>query len=268
MGELDQLLATVDTSVPHSARVWDYLLGGKNNFQVDREIGTQVLGIFPQLRDSADADRGFLRRAVTHLVRDAGIRQLLDVGTGLPTVNNTHEVAQGLAPDCRIVYVDNDPMVLAHARAVLTTTRQGRTDYLHADVRDPAGILRAAARTLDATRPVALMMLGVMNYVIDDAEAYASVAALVAALAPGSYLVLSHPTAELHSDAIAASIQVYNATGAAPLRTRSRAELLRFFDGLQLLEPGVVSCSRWRPDVAEPGAPGEVTQYCAVARKP
>jgi len=268
MGELSQLLATVDTSVPHAARFWDYLLGGKNNFQVDREAGRRVLEVFPQLRDSAGADRRFLRRSVTHLVRDRGIRQLLDVGAGLPTVDNTHEVAQRLVPDCRVVYVDNDPMVLAHARAVLTSTPQGLVDYVRADVRDAAGILREAARTLEPARPVALMMLGVINYVLDDAEAHTSVAALVDALAPGSFLVISHPTAELHADAITASIRLYNETGAAPLRSRSPAELARFLDGLELLDPGVVSCSRWRPDVDESADSAEVTQYCAVARKP
>ena len=268
MGELSRLLATVDTSVPHAARFWDYLLGGKNNFQVDRDAGARVLEVFPQLRESAGADRRFLARAVTHLVCDRGVRQFLDVGAGLPTVENTHEVAQRAAADCRVVYVDNDPMVLAHARAVLTSTSQGRVDYVRADVRDVPGILRAAARTLDPARPVAVMLLGVINFVLDDAEARASVRALVDALVPGSYLVISHPTAELHADAMAASIQLYNATGAAPLRCRSRVALAGFLDGLELLEPGVVSCSRWRPDVDEPGDAAEVTQYCAVARKP
>lgn len=260
-------LATIDTTVPQPARFWDYMLGGKDNYPIDREVGEQVLKTFPDLRDAARADRGFLIRAVTYLVRDAGIRQLLDVGTGLPTVNNTHQVAQRTAPDCRIVYVDNDPMVLVHARALLTSTPEGRTDYLHADVRDPERILDEAARTLDFTQPVALMLLGVINYILDNAEAHAIVNRLLDALPSESYLAMSHPTAEVHAEAIEASVQQYNSSGAPPIRTRSRQELTRFFDGLELLQPGVVSCSLWRPDHSDVGTPAEVTQYCGVARK-
>lgn len=267
MGELEQLLATVDTSVPHAARFWDVVRGGKNNFRIDREIAGRVLAVFPQLRDAVDADRRFRRRAVTHLVRDAGIRQLLDIGAGLPTADSTHQVAQGQAADCRVVYADNDPMVLAHARAVLTPTLHGRVDHVQADVRDPAGVLRAAVRTVDPARPVGLLLLGVMSHVLADTEARDCVAALVAALAPGSYLVMTHLTAELHTDAVHAALRIYNATGAAPTRSRTRAELAGFFDGLQLLEPGVVSCTRWRPDPAEPVPAADVAQFCGVARK-
>ena len=201
-------------------------------------------------------------------MKDAGIRQLLDIGTGLPTVNNTHQVAQATAPECRIVYVDNDPMVLVHARALLTSTPQGSTDYLHADVRDPETILKEAAQTLDFTQPVALMLLGIINYVIDNTEAHAIVRRLVDALPPGSYLAMSHPTAEIHAEAIGTSVQYYNSSGAAPIRTRSRQELTQFFDGLELLEPGVVSCSLWRPERSDIGTLTEVTQYCGLARKP
>lgn len=260
-------LTAIDTTVPQPARFWDYMLGGKDNYPIDREVGEQVLTTFPDLRDAARADRGFLIRAVTYLVRDAGIRQLLDVGTGLPTVNNTHQVAQTTAPDCRIVYVDNDPMVLVHARALLTSTPAGSTDYLHADIRDPERILDEAARTLDFTRPVALMLLGVINYILDDAEAHAIVDRLLESLPSGSYLAMSHPTAEVHTEAIEASVAQYNSSGAPPIKTRSRQELTRFFDGLELLQPGVVSCSLWRPDPSDVGTPTEVTQYCGVARK-
>ena len=236
-------------------------------YPIDREVGEQVLAIFPDLLDAARADRGFLVRVVRYLVKDAGIRQLLDIGTGLPTANNTHQVAQATAPECRIVYVDNDPMVLVHARALLTSTKEGRTDYLHADVRDPERILHEAARTLDFSQPVALMLLGIMNYILDSAEALAIVKHLLNALPPGSYLALSHPTAEIHAEAIETSIEHYNASGAPPIRTRSRQELIQFFDGLDLLEPGVISCSLWRPDRIDFGTHVEVTQYCGLARK-
>jgi S-adenosyl methyltransferase len=258
----------IDTTIPQPARFWDYLLGGKDNYPIDRQVGQQVLEIFPDLLDSARADRGFLVRVVRYLVRDAGIRQLLDIGTGLPTVNNTHQVAQTTSPDCRIVYVDNDPMVLVHARALLTSTPEGQTNYLHADVRDLEKILEEAAQTLDFSQPIALMLLGIMNYVIDDTEAHAIVKRLVDALPPGSYLALSHPTAEVHAEAIQTSVAYYNSSGAAPIRTRSREELSIFFDGLELLEPGVVSCSLWRPDRTDIGIRIEVTQYGGLARKP
>jgi hypothetical protein len=241
-------LATIDTTVPHSARFWDYLLGGKDNYPVDREVGDQVLRIDPDLREAARADRGFLVRAVRFLVGEAGIRQLLDIGTGLPTVNNTHQ--------------------LVHARALLTSTPEGATEYLNADVRDPDAILQAAARTLDFTRPVALMLLGIVNYIPDTVEAHAVVGRLLDALPSGSYLALSHPTAEVHGAAVEASMRRWNESGAAPIRTRSREELIRLFDGLELLEPGVVSCSLWRPEPSDLGTQGAVHQYGGVARKP
>ena len=176
----------IDTTIPQPARFWDYMLGGRDNYPIDREVGQQVLAIFPDLLDSARADRGFLVRVVRYLVKDAGIRQLLDIGTGLPTANNTHQVAQPNAPECRIVYVDNDPMVLVHARALLTSTAEGKTDYLHADVRDPELILEGVADTLDFTQPVALMLLGIMNYILDSTEAHSIVKRLVDALPSGS----------------------------------------------------------------------------------
>ena len=258
----------IDTTIPHSARFWDYLLGGKDNYPVDRAVGAQVLRIDPDLRDAARADRGFLIRAVRYMVGEAGIRQLLDIGTGLPTVNNTHQVAQATAPECRIVYVDNDPLVLVHARALLTSTPEGVTAYLNADVRDPEAILHEAAQTLDFTAPVALMLLGIINYIVDDAEAHAVVNRLVDALPSDSYLAMSHPTAEIHGEAVDASMRHWNESGAAPIRHRTRQELIGFFDGLELLEPGVVSCSLWRPDPSEFGIRAEVHQYCGLARKP
>ncbi|HKR49329.1 MAG TPA: SAM-dependent methyltransferase [Pseudonocardiaceae bacterium] len=260
---------SVDCSVAHSARFWDYLLGGKCNYPVDREIGEQVLARDPGLRDSARADRGFLLRAVRHLVGEAaGIRQFLDIGTGLPTANNTHEVAQATAPECRIVYVDNDPLVLVYARALLTGTPQGATTYIHADVRDPDMILQEAARTLDFTQPVGIMMLGIINFIMDTDEAHAVVDRLLDAVPSGSYLAMSHPTAEVNGEAVEESIRCWNSSGAAPIRTRSRQEVVSFFNRLELLEPGVVPCSWWRPEPGDLGIPAEVHQYCGVGRKP
>jgi O-methyltransferase involved in polyketide biosynthesis len=259
-------LPKLDTSVAHSARLWNYLLGGKDNFAADREAAEQALALMPELVQSARADREFLGRAVRWLAGPAGIRQFLDVGTGLPTANNTHEVAQAVAPDCRVVYVDNDPMVLVHARALLTSTPEGVTDYIDADLREPETILKAATRTLDFTRPIAIMLLGVLNFIVDDEQAYPIVDQLVDAVPAGSYLVVSHPTREVNGDAVDEAMRMWNASGAAPIVARDREGIGRFFERLEMLEPGVVSCSRWRPD---PGTrPAEVSEFCAVGRKP
>ncbi|HEY2723081.1 MAG TPA: SAM-dependent methyltransferase [Pseudonocardiaceae bacterium] len=251
-------LPPIDTTTAQSARIWDYWLGGKDNYQVDRDAGDQVRALIPDIADGARAERGFLVRAVRHLVADRGIRQFLDIGTGLPIMNNTHEVAQAAAPECRIVYVDNDPLVLAHARALLTSTPEGATDYLDADLRDPATILRSAARMLDFTRPVALMLLGILNHIVDDEQAHAIVNRLLDALPSGSYLALSHSTAEVHGEAMLEAMRRINESGATPITARSRAEITRFFDRTELLEPGVVSCSLWRPDPCQIGTPTEV----------
>jgi hypothetical protein len=258
----------IDTTVPHSARFWNYLLGGKDNYAVDREAAEQVLAHMPELGDGARADRGFLTRAVRYLVGEAGIRQFLDIGTGLPTANNTHEVAQRFAPETRIVYVDNDPIVMAHAKALLTSSPEGVTAYIHADLRQPDEILGEAARTLDFTQPIALMLLGVLNFVVDDDEAYDVVARLVAALQPGSYVVISHPTPEVDPDKIRAGVEMWNSSGGAQMTIRSRTELTRFFTGLELLEPGVVSDSLWRPEPTDIGEPAPVYHFGGVARKP
>ncbi|MGH3934481.1 MAG: SAM-dependent methyltransferase [Pseudonocardiaceae bacterium] len=260
----------IDTSVTHSARFWNYLLGGKDNYAVDREAAARILALIPSLRDTVRAERGFLIRAVKYLAGEARIRQFLDIGTGLPTANNTHEVAQAIAPNCRVVYVDNDPLVLAHARALLTGTPQGATDYVHADARNPDSILREASRTLDLSQPVGLMLLGIINFITDTDEAHAIVNRLLDALSSGSYLVLSHPTAEVNGEAMEAAIRLWNDSGAAPIVSRSRQQLLRFFDGLELLEPGVVSCSRWRPDLydVDTGTAPEVFHFSGIGRKP
>jgi S-adenosyl methyltransferase len=264
----DGQLPNIDTTVVHSARFWNYLLGGRDNYSVDRQAAEEILAFIPSLRDTVRAERTFLIRAVQYLVERAGIRQFLDIGTGLPTANNTHEVAQVTAPESRIVYVDNDPLVLAHARALLTSTPEGATDYLHVDVRDPEAILRQAARTLDFTQPVGLMLLGILNFVTDTDEAHAIVDRLLTALPSGSYLVVSHPTAEVDGEAMEQAMRHWNESGAAPIVSRTPQQLIDFFDGLELLEPGVVSCSRWRPNDNLFGVPAEVFHFCGVGRKP
>ncbi|HEX6519811.1 MAG TPA: SAM-dependent methyltransferase [Streptosporangiaceae bacterium] len=256
----------IDTSVSHSARVWNYWLGGNDHYPVDRQVGDRILAFVPELVRSARADRSFLARAVRFLTAQ-GIRQFLDIGTGLPTVDNTHEVAQRLAPESRIVYVDNDPLVLVHARALLTSTPEGACDYIDADVHNPEAILRQAARTLDFSQPVAIMMLGVLNFVIDHDQAVQVVRRLVDATVPGSYLVVSHPTTEVDAVPMTEAVRYWNQQGSAQMTLRTRDELLRFFDGLELLEPGVVTCSRWRPDATEISEIIDVTQFGGMARK-
>lgn len=258
-----------DSSVPHTARVWNYLLGGKDHYLVDKEAGERVLEFMPDLADAARADRGFLVRAVRHLAGEMEIRQFLDIGTGVPTANNTHEIAQATAPECRIVYVDNDPLILAYARALLTSTPQGATDYIHADLRDPDIILRQAARTLDFDRPIALMLLGILNHIMDSEEPYAIVNRIMDVLPSGSYLAMTHPITDDRGDAVEKIIRFWNESGGTPpLKARTRQELTQFFDGLELLEPGVVSSSHWRPEPSEHGDPVEVVEFCGVGRKP
>jgi O-methyltransferase involved in polyketide biosynthesis len=256
----------IDTSIPTSARIWNYWLGGKDNFAIDRTAGDEVLGRIPDIADGARAERVFLKRVVRFLV-ESGTRQFLDVGTGLPTHENTHEVAQALDPTCRIVYVDNDPLVMTHARALLTSDPRGTTEYVQADLRDPATIIDAARHTLDFDRPIALMLLGVVNHLMDSEQAYAAVGELVAAVPPGSHLVLTHSTAELHGEAMLEVMRETTERG-SPIRARDRAEIARFFAGTELLEPGVVSCSRWRPDDGpdSAGEPPEVYLFGGVGR--
>ncbi|MGH3935628.1 MAG: SAM-dependent methyltransferase [Pseudonocardiaceae bacterium] len=261
-------LRGIDTRKAQSARVWNYWLGGKDNYPADREVGDMVLSIYPDIVYTARTVRAFLIRVVQYLAGEIGIRQFLDIGTGLPTANNTHEVAQAIAPECRIVYVDNDPLVLVHARALLTSTPQGATHYIEADVHDPDTILREAARTLDFTQPLALMLLGIINHVMDTDEAYAIVNRLLDALPPGSYLAMSHPTTEVRGEAMLEVVRRWNASGATPITTRSREEIARFFAGLELLEPGVVSCPLWRPDPSQIGTLAEDQAFVGVGRKP
>ncbi|WP_030623321.1 SAM-dependent methyltransferase [Streptomyces sclerotialus] len=261
----------INTGVAHNARVWNHWLGGKDNYAVDRQVGDHVTGLYPSIGDVARADRAFLGRAVRHLAGEAGIRQFLDIGTGLPTADNTHEVAQRVAPDSRVVYVDNDPIVLAHARALLTSAPGGATDYVDADAQDPDSILHAAARTLDFSRPVAVMFLGILNFVVDTERAQHTVDRLLAAVPSGSHLVLTHPTLELGGEGNAEAMRFWNEHATPPITARTGERIARFAEGLELLPPGLVSCTRWRPDPASAGGPAEppeVAQYALVARKP
>ena len=265
----DRTSPVFDTSVAHNARVWNYWLGGKDNFEADREAGDRVLGMFPDIVQVARADRAFLGRAVRFLSVEEGIRQFLDIGTGLPTADNTHEVAQRLAPESRVVYVDNDPLVLAHARALLTSTPPGVTAYLDADVHRPSRIIDEAAETLDFSQPVAVMMLGILNFVLDTTEAEAIVNHLMEAVPSGSYLAVSHPTTELGGEANRVAMRFWNEHATPPITARTGAEIRRFFGGLQLAEPGLVPCTQWRPDPVEVGvAAPQVALYAGVARKP
>jgi hypothetical protein len=206
----------IDSTTPQSARIWNYWLGGKDHYPVDRAAGDEVQARIPDIVIGARAERAFLVRVVRYLVGEVGIRQFLDIGTGLPTLNNTHEVAQAMAPECRIVYVDNDPLVLAHARALLTSTPEGVADYIHADLRDPDTILTEAARTLDFSRPVGLMLLGVVNHILDSDEAISVVNRLVAALPSGSYLALTHSTAEIHGEPMLEVMRQVTERGGTP----------------------------------------------------
>ncbi len=257
--------AGIDVSVPHSARIWNYWLGGKDNFAVDRVVGEQVRSMFPEIALVARVQREFLVRAVGYLAGTPGIRQFLDIGTGLPSADNTHQVAHRTAPASRIVYVDNDPVVLAHARALLTARSRRATAYVQADVRDCDAILTAAAQTLDLTQPVALMLLGILGHIADDDEAASIVRALLAGVTTGSYLVIADGvnTSEAGNEAQAR----YNERNPVPYRLRSPEQIAAFFDGLQLVEPGVVSCSSWRPEPPPAANPPATAVYCGMAVK-
>ena len=257
---------SIDTSTAHPARVYDYWLGGKDNFAADREAAELALQAYPQLAEAVQSNRAFLARAVRYLTLQ-GIRQFLDIGTGIPAASNTHQVAQREAADSRIVYVDNDPIVLLHARALLKSTPQGACDYIQADLRNPGEILAVAARTLDFGKPVALMLLAILQFISGDEDPYALVSQLVAALPPGSYLVVSHPTDDFNPNRQGESIQRYNERVAEQATLRGHDETARFFAGLNIVAPGVVAVAEWRPDSdLETARPSSM--WCGVARKP
>ena len=262
----DSQISKLDSGIPHSARLWNYWLGGKDNFASDRAAGDEIARRFPSIIDLAVADRAFLRRVVRFFVAEQGIRQILDIGTGLPTADNTHEVAQRLAPETRVVYVDNDPLVLTHARALLTGTAEGRTDYIEADLNDPADILRKATGTLDLSRPVAVTLLGIVHFILDYDEARTVIRELVDALPSGSYLTIAHGCHDINRAEADDIVNFWNEHGTPKIVYRTAAEIGGFFDGLELLPPGIVPCSRWRPGADDPDI--DVNQYCGVGRKP
>jgi S-adenosyl methyltransferase len=255
-----------DTSVPHIARVYDYWLGGKDNFAADRELGERTLQAYPNLAFSVRANRAFLARTVRFLAAEAGVRQFLDIGTGIPTASNTHEVAQRIAPESRIVYVDNDPIVLSHARALLTSDPKGACAYLDTDLRDPEKILASAADTLDFTKPVAVMLLTVLQFAPDD-EAEAIVGRLMDACEPGSFVTISHPASDIDAEPHGEMVRRMNESLTEKVTLRDRAGVARLFAGLDLLEPGVVRVPEWRPD-SDLAAASPAVLWGGVARKP
>jgi hypothetical protein len=257
----------LDTSVPHIARVYDYWLGGKDNFAVDREAAEQVIAAYPGILRDVRAQRAFLSNAVSYLAGVAGIRQFLDIGTGIPTANNTHEVAQDVEPGCRVVYVDNDPMVLTHARALLVGVT-APTAYVDADLRDTDKVLAEAAQLLDFSQPVAVMLISVLHLIPDEDDPHAIVTRLLEAVPSGSWLALSHPARDVHPQQVTEAASRFNQLAPAKATLRTRAEILRFFDGLELLEPGLVQVHQWRPGLAAPAHHREAAGYCGLARKP
>ncbi len=256
-----------DARMAHPARVYDYWLGGKDNFAADRIAGEETIAAYPAIRASARANRAFLARTVRYLAAGEGIRQFLDIGTGLPTASNTHEVAQSVAPASRIVYVDNDPLVLSHARALLTSSPEGVTAYLDADVRNTATILEQAAETLDFTQPVAIMLLAILHYIPDLAEAQRIVAELIDAVPPGSYVTISHAASDISAPEMAEMIRRMNEHLAEGNHVgRPREVVAEFFAGLDVLEPGVVKVTEWRPE-SETEAAGPTSLWGGVGRK-
>ncbi|WP_431953002.1 SAM-dependent methyltransferase [Nocardia lijiangensis] len=263
--------ARVDVSKPHPARRYDYWLGGKDNFPADRDSADAVAEAFPTVRLAAVENRNFLRRAVTYLAAEAGIRQFLDIGTGLPTAGNVHEIAQGIAPESRIVYVDNDPIVLVHARTLLDSSPEGATAYLDADLRDPDRILTHPdlTGTLDPTEPIALMLVAIMHFITDDEAPYGLVRQLSEALPSGSYLVMTHATNDHLTDEDLAETKRANKRSGVPFQLRSTAEFRQFFTGFDLVPPGITSVMTWRPEVWRPHPrPEAVSMLGAVARIP
>ncbi|UGY91539.1 SAM-dependent methyltransferase [Streptomyces gobiensis] len=260
------VLARIDITVPHSARIWNYWLGGKDNYEVDRVAGDEFRKVSPSVVEVARASRSFLTRTIRYLAGEAGIRQFLDIGTGLPTIENTHEVAQRVAPESKIVYVDHDPLVLAHARALLTSAPEGVTQYIDADLREPDKILAAAADTLDLSQPVGLILSGILGHVSDTDEARSIVRRLLAELPSGSYVSINDGTSVIAAE-VAEAQDRYNETGAIPYTLRTPEEIASFFEGLELVAPGVVSCPLWRPE-GSAGTPAELDAFGGVGRKP
>jgi trans-aconitate methyltransferase len=257
-------VAQIDTTAPNVARVWNYLVGGRDNFEADRRAARQLIAVSPVIEHVAPATRDFHRRVIRFLTLEAGIRQFLDIGTGMPVAGNTHDIAQEVAPESRIVYVDNDPVVLAHARALLTSSVEGVTSYVEADAADPAAILEEARATLDFGEPVAVVLIGILNFIVDGATVGEVLRRLREALAPGSYLAVMHPASDLDAS-LEAAARRWNQMAATPVMLRSRAEVTGWAEGLDLVEPGVVPATRWRPE--DSGTAATMPLYGFVARK-
>jgi hypothetical protein len=254
-------------SIAHVARVYDYLLGGKDNFAADREAAEQAMRINPDIVSTARANRAFLIRTTSYLASQAGIRQFLDIGSGMPTNNNIHEVAQSITPESRIVYVDHDPIVSTHARALLSSAPEGATDYLEADLREPGKILAEAARTLDFSRPVAIMLISILHLILDRDDPYDLVSQLVNAVVPGSYVVISHAASDIDTGAMISMANRLNELMAQQAVPRTHHEVAAFFAGLDLVEPGLVRVPEWRPASVSDSAV-RAQMWGAVARKP
>ena len=264
----DSDLPSFDPSVPAPARMWNYWLGGKDNFAADREAAQRVLEVMPTMPLIARAARLFLINAVHRLATERGVRQFLDIGTGLPTADNTHDVAQRAAPESRIVYVDYDPVVLTHAQALLTSSPEGKTDYIQADLRDTATILEGAARTLDFSQPVAVFLIAILHFVQDADDPYGVVARLLEALPSGSYLVICHAASDIDAEASAEMTSRNNQLSSATITPRDRDQVVRFFDGLEIIPPGVVPISQWGVSGDITPAVGGLVGYCGIGRKP
>jgi hypothetical protein len=262
----------INTSKPHSARVYDYWLGGKNNYEADEKAAERIARIWPRVREGAQHNRAFMHRATRYLATEAGVHQFLDIGTGIPTEPNLHQIAQGINPHSRVVYADNDPIVLVYASALLRSTPEGRLAYVQADVTDPEAILGAPelADTLDLKQPVALSMIALLHLISDERGAGRIVESLMDALPSGSYLMLTHATSDLDPELMERVAEAYRPTATGG-QLRSREEILRFFDGMELVEPGLVVTSRWRPDPGQrlPAiTDAEQCAYAGIARKP
>jgi O-methyltransferase involved in polyketide biosynthesis len=259
-------LPDLDTNVANAARMWNYWIGGKDNFLADRQAGDQVLEAMPALPLVARSLRRFLTTTVDELTA-AGVRQFLDIGTGLPTADNTHDVAQRAAPESRIVYVDHDPVVIRHAQALLTSSPEGKTDYIQADLRDWETISAAAQRTLDFSQPVAVLLIAVVHFILDEEDPHQMVSRIMADLAPGSYLAIAHAASDIDADTAAAMASSYNATSSLTITPRDRATVARFFDGLEMTGPGLLPLAEWWGSSPAIGAVAEMSCYCGIARK-
>ena len=257
-----------DTGVANAARMWNYWIGGKDNFRADREAGDRVLEAMPALPVVAQMLRRFLITAVDELTA-AGVRQFLDIGTGLPTADNTHDAAQRAAPESRIVYVDHDPVVISHAQALLTSSAAGKTDYIQADLRDWPAISAGAQRTLDFSRPVAVVLIAVLHFILDAEDPHRMISRMMADLAPGSYLVIAHAASDIQASTAAAMAQSYNATSSLTITPRDRVTVARFFDGMEMTGSGLQPLAQWWGSATPPTADGSgLSCYCGIGRKP